>query len=181
MRVLVTGAYGLIGSAVLARLHRNGHELVASGRNVGEAQERAPYARWIVTDFNVLVRAGDWAPHLNGVDAVVNCVGILQGAAGDDIRRIQVTATAALFDGCERAGIRRVVHISAIGAEAAGPTEFARSKADAEADLAKRDLDWVILRPGLVLGPNAFGGTALLRSLAAMPGAIPLVHPDARV
>ena len=37
MRVLVTGAYGLIGSAVLARLHRDGHELIAAGRSIGDA------------------------------------------------------------------------------------------------------------------------------------------------
>ena len=45
MRVLVTGAYGLIGSAVLARLHRDGHELVAAVRRIGEAARRMPYAR----------------------------------------------------------------------------------------------------------------------------------------
>ena len=42
MRVLVTGAYGLIGSAILARLHRDGHELIAAGRSIDEARRRFP-------------------------------------------------------------------------------------------------------------------------------------------
>ena len=53
---------------------------------------------------------------LQGIDAVVNCVGVLQDGARDDVRRVQVEATTALFAACERGGVRRVIHISAIGA-----------------------------------------------------------------
>ena len=52
MRVLVTGAYGLIGTAVLARLKRDGHEVVAAGRNIDEMQRRVPFTRKIEADFN---------------------------------------------------------------------------------------------------------------------------------
>ncbi len=65
-------------------------------------------------------------------------------------------------------GIRRVVHVSAIGAEPAGPTGFSRTKAEAEAHLRQLDLDWVILRPALVLAPAVYGGTAMLRGLAGL-------------
>ena len=71
MRVLVTGGYGLIGSACLARLHRDGHELVAAGRAIEEARRRAPFARWIAADFNRLTQREDWAPLLAGIEAVV--------------------------------------------------------------------------------------------------------------
>ena len=54
MRVLVTGAYGLIGSACLAQLHQQGHELVALGRAVASARRRFPYARWIEADVRKL-------------------------------------------------------------------------------------------------------------------------------
>ena len=56
----------------------------------------------------------------------------------DDVQRIHVAATSALFAACERAGVKRVVHISAIGASRSAPTAFARSKADAEDDLSRR-------------------------------------------
>jgi uncharacterized protein YbjT (DUF2867 family) len=64
--------------------------------------------------------------------------------------------------------VRRVVHISAIGAELAGPTGFARAKGKAENDLEGRDLDWIILRPGLVLASGVYGGTAMLRGVAML-------------
>jgi uncharacterized protein YbjT (DUF2867 family) len=181
MRVLVTGAYGLIGGAVLARLHRDGHELTGAGRALGQARLRAPYARWIEADYDRLTLAGDWLALLTGIEAVVNCVGVLQDGARDDVRRVQVAATTALFAACERAGVRRVVHISAIGASRSAPTLFARSKAEAEDDLMGRYLDWAILRPGLVLAPAVYGGTAMLRGLAGLPLVTPLIEPDARL
>jgi uncharacterized protein YbjT (DUF2867 family) len=169
MRVLVTGAYGLIGAACLARLHREGHELVAAGRSIEEASRRQPFATWIVADFSRLTQADDWLPLLADVDAVVNCVGVLEGGTRDNIVSTHVDGTAALFDACVRAGVRRVVHISAIGASAQGKTDFARTKAQADAHLMGLDLDWTILRPALVMAPAVYGGTAMLRALAAFP------------
>ena len=69
-----------------------------------------------MADYRRLTLAGDWLPLLEGFDAVVNCVGVLQDGMHDDVQRIQGAATTALFAACERAGINRVVHISAIGA-----------------------------------------------------------------
>lgn len=181
MRVLVTGAYGLIGSAVLARLYREGHELTAAGRSLDEARRRFPYARWIAADFMRLTRADAWRPLLAGVDAVVNCVGVLQDGARDDVQAVQVDGTCALFDACVAAGVRRVVHISAIGAAADAPTPFARTKAKADAHLTGLDLDWTVLRPGLVLAPAAYGGSAMLRGLAGLPWLTPVVAGKAQV
>jgi len=181
MQVLVTGAYGFIGSACLARLHEAGHAVVGAGRAIGTARRRFPYARWIEADFLRLRDADAWQPLLDGIDAVVNCVGVLQDGLGDDVRRVQDVGTAALFDACQRAGVGRVIHMSAIGADAAGPSAFARSKAAAESHLRTLTLDWIILRPALVLGSAVYGGTALLRGLAAFPLAVPLIHADARV
>jgi uncharacterized protein YbjT (DUF2867 family) len=181
MRVMVTGAYGLIGSAVLARLHRDGHAIVGTGRAVGQASRRFPYARWVEADFARLLSAKDWLPLLADVDAVVNCVGVLQEGARDDVQAVQVTGTRALFEACAQAGVRRVIHLSAIGADPNGPTAFSRTKALAEAHLASLDLDWVILRPGLVLGPAVHGGSAILRGIAGIPLFTPLIAADSRM
>jgi uncharacterized protein YbjT (DUF2867 family) len=179
MRVLVTGAYGLIGSACLARLHADGHDLVAAGRALAAARRRYPYARWIAADFAQLGEAAAWQPLLTGVDAVVNCVGVLQDGARDNMRRVQSEGTKALFDACVRAAVTRVVHISAIGAEPDGPSAFARTKAEAEAYLRTRELDWVILRPALLISPAVYGGSAMLRALAAFPGFVPVIRAEA--
>ena len=180
MRILVTGAYGLIGSACLARLHAAGHDLVATGR-AAAPRRRFPYAQWITADFTQLTKPEAWLPLLVGIDAVVNCVGVLQDGARDNVQRVQVDGTVALFEACVQAGVKRVVHVSAIGAEVDGPSVFSRSKAAAEARLKSLTLDWVIVRPGLVMAPAAHGGSALLRGLAAFPLCLPLVGADARI
>src|SRR3954453_21134113 len=112
MRVLVTGAYGLIGSTILARLHRDGHDIVGAGRALSEAGRRFPYARWIEADFARLTTPAAWLSRLKNIDAVINCVGVLQQGMRDDIERVHVTATGALFDACRQAGVRRVIHVS---------------------------------------------------------------------
>jgi uncharacterized protein YbjT (DUF2867 family) len=181
MRILVTGGYGLIGSAAMARLHRDGHDLVGAGRNVAAARRRFPHARWIEADFRRLTGVAAWRPLLADIDLVVNCVGVLQDGAGDDTQAIHIAGTCALFDACQVLGIRRVVHISAIGVDADGPSKFARTKAEAERHLARLDLNWIVLRPGLVLAPAAYGGAALLRAVAGCPVFMPLIAPDARL
>ena len=180
MRILVTGAYGLIGAACLARLHAAGHDLVAAGR-AAAPRRRFSYAHWITADFARLTKPEHWLPLLAGIDAVVNCVGVLQDGARDNVQRVQFDGTVALFEACAQAGVKRVVHISAIGVEPDGPSAFSRSKAAAEARLKTLALDWVIVRPGLVLAPAAYGGSALLRGLAAFPLCQPLVGADARI
>jgi uncharacterized protein YbjT (DUF2867 family) len=174
MRVLIAGAYGLIGAACLGRLRLEGHELIGAGRDIAQAPRRFPYARWIAADFKNLTIPESWHELLLGVDAVVNCVGALQDGARDDLRRVHVDAPAALFTACEQKGIRRVIHMSAVGAGPRGASAFARTKGQTESDLAARDLDWVILRPGLVLAHGVYGGTALLRAAAAVPFVTPV-------
>ena len=177
MRILVVGGYGLIGAYVLARLHAEGHAVIGAGRDVRAAARRFAYAEWIAADLS---RMGleDWRPRLAGIDAVVNCAGGLQDSPRDSLRAVHVDGPAALWRACVEAGVRRVVHISAAGVGAGRPTAFNATKLESESRLRALDLDWVILRPGLVLAPAAYGGTALLRALAAFPFAIPAVYPD---
>lgn len=181
MRVLVTGAYGLIGAAIAVRLHQDGHAVTGAGRSVAEAARRYPFVRWVTADFDRLTDSEAWRPLLAGIDAVVNCVGALQSGPRDDLHRVHVAAPLALFAACERFGPRRLVQISAIGADLGGATEFAQGKGEADAALAASSLDWLILRPGLVIAANVYGATAMLRGLAALPWVTPLVDPDCEV
>jgi uncharacterized protein YbjT (DUF2867 family) len=163
MRVLIVGASGLIGSAVAARLVAAGHEVVAVGRRPNSGP-----AAWLRLDLARITDPQAWLRHLAGIDAVVNCAGTLQDAPGNSTAGVHARGAATLFAACARAGVRRVVHLSAIGVDRAA-TAFSATKLQGDQALMALDLDWVILRPSVVVGRAAYGGSALLRALAALP------------
>jgi uncharacterized protein YbjT (DUF2867 family) len=169
LRVLLTGATGLIGSAVLAGLHGEGHAVVAVARNAGAAARLPEAASCVALDIAKATSPADWLPHLAGINAVVNCAGVLQDSPRDSTAGVHTDGAAALFAACEQAGVRRVVQVSAIGVDRSAATAFARTKLAGDQALMARNLDWVILRPSVVVGRQAYGGSALFRGLAALP------------
>jgi len=176
MRILVTGATGFIGRHVVARLGAAGHAVVCCVRDIERARRLLADHDYLPCDFNRDVTADDWLPRLAGIDAVVNCVGILQSRRGQAMEAIHRAAPKALFDACVQARMRRVIQISALGVGPDVATEYAQSKLDADRHLQMLDLDWLILRPSLAYTPSgSFGGTSLFRGLAALPWVIPLV------
>jgi len=116
---------------------------------------------------------------------VVYCAGALQDGPGESLQVVHEAGPAALYRAWVEARVRRVVHLSALGVEH-GATGFSRSKLAGDRALMESGLDWVILRPSVVVGRNAFGGAALLRGLASLPvlpvpesaGALQVVHID---
>ena len=115
-----------------------------------------------------------WVALLEGMDAVVNVAGVLQPRRTKAAWAVHHKAPEALFSACERTGVRRVIHVSAIGIQEA-ETTYARSKRAGEEALMARDLDWTVLRPVVVVGDGSFGGTSLLRALAVFPFVTPVI------
>lgn len=169
MRILLLGATGLIGSAVAARLARDGHEVVGVARNEGVETRRVTAARWIAVDLRDVRGPADWRPHLAGIDAVVNCAGTLQDSGRDDVAAVHVRGPAALWRASGEAGVRRVVQVSAMNVDKGGASPFSATKGEGDAALQASGLDWVILRPSVVVGRQAYGGSALFRGLASLP------------
>jgi uncharacterized protein YbjT (DUF2867 family) len=169
MRILLIGASGLIGSAVAARLKRDGHEIVGVGRGGGPAERRVPVDRWVRLDLRQATTPEAWRPHLAAIDSVVNCAGVLQDSGRDSPGKVHREMPLALWSACESAGVRRVIHFSALGVDRGGITDFSRSKHEGDEALAATRLDWVILRPSVVVGRPAYGGSALFRGLASLP------------
>jgi uncharacterized protein YbjT (DUF2867 family) len=168
MHILLIGSNGFIGRALLARLNSEGHSVSAVVRSKGAAAGLSA-KRFIYLSVARSVRSEDWLPHLKNVDAVVNCAGLLQGGPGQSLRDVHVDGIAALFEACERRGVQRVIHFSAIGVDREQPSSFSATKFEGDRSLMATTLDWIILRPSVVIGRAAYGGSALFRGLAALP------------
>lgn len=173
-RVLVLGGYGFIGAEVVRALQAEGFAVTGLGRSAKQAARVLPEVPFAEGDLRQLVQPEDWAPLLQRVDAVVNCAGVLQDMAPGELEEVQHTAIAALAAACADRGIR-VVQVSAAGAGPQAGTEFMRSKGRGDDALRASGAAAWFLKPGLVIGQGAYGGTGLLRMLAA----VPLVQPVA--
>jgi len=150
----------------------------AGARRPIEAARLAPCFEWVAADFADLGQASAWRPLLEEVDVVINCVGVLQDGAGDRLETAHLTGPMALISACESLPVQRLIQISAVGADAEAGTTYARTKARTEMLIAASTLDWVVLRPSLVMARNAYGGTSLMRGLAALPCIVPVVGGD---
>jgi uncharacterized protein YbjT (DUF2867 family) len=185
VRILILGATGFIGSAVTDALAARGHQIWAMGRSIGRAEAREAGLNrdvsWLTADLSTLRQASDWTRHLDGVEVVVNCAGALQDGLSDNLAATQRDAMIALYAAAATKAIGRIVQISADTTGSGADAAFLATKRDADQALKASGLDHVILRPALVIGRNAFGGTALIRALSAMPFALPLIDKDSPV
>ena len=166
--VLVLGAYGLIGSACVRAIQSHNVRVIGMGRSEKSAKRSGLHIDWIVEDIANLSVDG-WLQHLAGIDVVINAAGALQDGAGDRLNAIHDTAVAKLCEAAAGSELT-IIQISAAGASETAATEFFRSKARGDARVQTSGLDWAILRPTLVIGRNAYGGTTLLRGAAGFPG-----------
>src|SRR5512143_3635497 len=132
MRIALTGATGFVGSGVLTRLLRRGHEVKALVRNTDRAARLRDFGGVELVpgdlDDDAAVRS-----LVVGAEAVVHLVGIIAEAKGQTYQRVHVDGTARLAAAATAARVRRFVHMSALGARADGSaTAYLRSKAAGE-------------------------------------------------
>jgi uncharacterized protein YbjT (DUF2867 family) len=169
-RVLVLGGAGFIGRHLVAQLARREIKVTVPSRR----RERAKHlillptvdvAQADVTDPVVLARLA------RNKDVVVNLVGILHG----DFDRFHVELPRAIVGACRAAGVQRLLHMSALGADINGPSAYQRSKGAGErVVLEARDLDVTVFRPSVVFGPedqflNRFAAMARFLPVLAVP------------
>ena len=168
VRILILGAYGFIGSEIARSLNAK-HQVSGFGRDLGYAKRLLPTVKWVKGDLKDFTSPESWTPLLVDVDVVINASGILQSGPSDSLETSQSKAIIALIEACETTNIKQFIQISAAGADIKATTDFLSSKAKADARLAEAKFPYLILRPGLVIGRNAYGGTELIRSIAALP------------
>ena len=149
---LVLGGSGFLGRYVVARLAARGHRVTVLTR-------RRASARHLIRLPTVDVVEGDPCDRgtllrlATPVTAVINLAGILNEHGRETFARVHVELPRLMVEACKAAGVRRIVHVSAVGADAqGGPSRYARSKGEGEAVVEQSGLDWTILRPSIVFG-----------------------------
>lgn len=169
MRVLLIGATGFLGSALHAALRSRGDAVLATyHRGAAPAQCGNDATVWRRCDIAVLSVA-EWQSLLADADVVINCAGVLQDSPWESTSEVHVAGVRRLVTACESAKLFRFIHFSAIGVDRHAASAFSRSKGEAERIIRQSVLDWVILRPSVIVGSAVFGGSALFRGLAALP------------
>lgn len=172
MRVLVIGASGLIGGALVRRLMEAGHAVVLGVREESmpgtETAARFGGLPTIHVDYTSVSTAESWRQRLEGIDAVVNAVGIFREQGNQTFDALHVKAPLALFEAAAATRVRRIVQISALGADPQSPFAYFSSKGRADAALLALPISSVVLRPSLVFAPNGASSRWFI-SLAALP------------
>ena len=186
-RILVTGASGFVGRALVGDLAAAGHAVRAAMRVPADV-----FAREVeVIAVSDLTRPVEWRPLLKNVETVVHLAGIAHagpGVAEEAYDRVNRLATAELAAASRAIGIRHLVFVSSIRAQSAPvaphvlteadepqPTDaYGRSKLAAEEAVRAAGVPFTILRPVLIYGPGVRGNLARLLKLAQSPWPLPL-------
>jgi NADH dehydrogenase len=179
-KILLLGGTGFVGQQICEQLTR-------AGLGVTVPTRRAIKARTVQTLPGVDVIEADvhdeatLARLLPGHAAVVNLIGVLHGSE-QRFRAAHVELPRRLARAMQAAGVRRLVHVSALGASADGPSRYQRSKAEGEAVLRESGLDLTLLRPSVIFGAgdNFFNLFARLQAsvpLLLLPGACAKLQP----
>lgn len=179
--VLILGGTGFVGRSVCEKLvERSGGadgRITVPSRRPQRAQHlrTLPTVELIESDVH---DAAELTRLLDGCDAVINLIAILHGSEAD-FQRVHVELPRRLAAACLSSGVKRVVHVSALGAAADAPSKYLRSKAAGEAVLRAAGLDLTVLRPSVIFGEHD-RFLNLFARLQALAPVMPLAAATAR-
>jgi NADH dehydrogenase len=179
--LLVLGGTGFVGSSLCEQLVE--HSGGGSARVCVPSRHPQRGKALITLPTLEVVRANvhddaDLAQLVGASDAVVNLIAILHGSP-DEFERVHVELPRRIAAACEKAGVRRVVHVSALGASADAPSHYLRSKAAGETVLRSAKLDLTVLRPSVIFGARDHLLNTFARLQALFP-VMPLACAGAR-
>lgn len=164
MNILITGASGFIGQNLIKSLISSEHNITACIHKT-----ELPFnVKIFKCDFAQMLKITDWLPLLMGIDVVINCVGIITEDKKHRFDVMHSKAPIALFKACAKTHVKRIIQISALGADDSALVNYHKSKKQADDYLRTSSLDWFILRPSLIYGKGgkSFG---FFKSLSNLP------------
>ena len=179
-KVLVLGGSGFIGSSLVAQLAAQGRSILLPSRRAINARHLSMLPGVEVVEADIHDEAS-LARLMRGVDAVINLVGVLHSrrgksgtAYGPDFERAHVELPRKVAAACAQAGVRRYLHMSALGVSSSGPSMYLRSKAAGEAAAkspSQPSVAVTIFRPSVVFGE----GDSFLNLFASLQKFLPVV------
>ncbi len=152
--VTVAGATGFVGRSLTRQLLERGHAVRAFVRNRAKADAvLASHERLEITVGDCLEER-DCHAAVEGSDSCIHLVGILREQGSVTYERAHVVATRNMASACESVGAIRFIHMSSMGVSPLSEAAYLRTKFDSERVIGNSSLDWTILRPGLIHGPD---------------------------
>lgn len=182
--VTIIGGSGFVGRYISRRLAKEGWRIRVAVRNPNEAIFVRPYGAvgQVEPVFCNIRDDASIAAALHGADAVVNCVGVLAETGKNTFYAVQAEGAERVARLAAAAGVSRMVHISAIGADANAESEYSQSKAAGEAGVLAHMPNAVILRPSIMFGSedeffNRFAGMSRMGPILPIVGAETMFQP----
>lgn len=179
--VTIYGGSGFVGRYIARHMAKEGWRVRVACRRPNEAIFVRPYG--VVGQVEPVlcnIRNDDSVRQvMQGADAVVNCVGTFDAKGANNFDAVQSEGAARIARIAKESGVARMVHISAIGADADSESDYQRTKAEGEAAVLHHMPEAMILRPSVIFGPednffNRFAG------MSRMGPALPLVGAETR-
>ena len=126
-RILLLAERGFIGSYVQRQALSEGTEEVVVSRALSDDLPTTQQLQWRALPLETMLHSGDWLPHLQGIDVVINCVGILRQRLGEHYEDLHHRMPTALAQACAKRGVR-LIHTSALGLHEGAKSRFLSSK-----------------------------------------------------
>jgi len=181
-KVCVLGGGGFVGRHLVSRLHERGCSVTVPYRNYDRTKHLTvlPTVSLVEAD----IHEPDTLQQLfEGMDAVINLVGILHESKRGDFERAHVDLPRKVVEACRATGVKRLLHMSAIGADASGLSHYQRSKGEGETIVRAAQgehLAVTVLRPSVIFGPHDHFLNLFARLLKWTP-VFPLGSPNAKM
>lgn len=163
MKIMICGATGFVGRHLTSALTTAGHTIVRAIRKPSQDGD-------IAVDFAGDIDPAGWLPRLQGIDAVINAVGVLRNSRQQPMERLLEQTPLALFSACQEAGVQRIVQISALGIDQGIETPYFiyRRKPEAFLNTLPERIRHLILRPSVIYGDDG-ASAKMFRFQASLP------------
>jgi uncharacterized protein YbjT (DUF2867 family) len=184
LSIVVLGGTGFLGTRLVARLIKDGHQVTVLSRDREQHKHLLVLPGLTLENCDVYQEA-QLSERFRGKDVVVNLIGILneRGFSGAGFRRAHTELMQHILNAARSAGVARLLQVSALKAARGAPSHYLSSKGEAEKLIRDQNtpLDWTIFQPSVMFGPGDSFLNRFAKLLAAIPFALPLARPNARL